>query len=283
MPFTGRGRIWLGLAVVVPGLWASFPSRAEESEILPRAVLFDPLVADPRWAHFSAAWHRYGGDQQLDNVGTVSMGEDFSLYQEPAARGRWGIGLQAGVFAIFDLDAASSDLINADYWVGIPVSWREGPWQARGRLFHQSSHLGDEFLLRVRPDRVNLSYEGVDFKVSRYLDGESLRLYGGAGYLVHRIPSDIDPWSLQVGAEFRAPWTMAGGFLRPVAAIDAQSSQESGWQVDLSTRIGVEVEAERDRDYRVLVTLEYFSGRNPNGQFFRDAVDYWGIGVHTFF
>ncbi|HSV28862.1 MAG TPA: DUF1207 domain-containing protein, partial [Candidatus Omnitrophota bacterium] len=260
MPFTPSGRNWLGLAAVVVGLFAGPSLRAEEAELLPRQVLFEPLVADPRWPHFSAAWHSYGGDGRLDNVGTVSFGDDFSLYQEAAGQGRWGIGFQAGVFAIFDLDAESSDLVNADYWVGVPVSWREGPWQARGRVFHQSSHLGDEFLLRVRPERVNLSYEGIDLKLSRMLADDSLRLYGGTGYLVHRIPEDLDPWSLQLGAEYRAPWTLADGYLRPVAAVDLQSTEEAGWQVDVSTRLGFELESPYDRAYRVLLTLEYFNG-----------------------
>jgi hypothetical protein len=34
------------------------------------------------------------------------------------------------------------------------------------RLFHQSSHLGDEFLLRNRVERINLSYESADLKLS---------------------------------------------------------------------------------------------------------------------
>ncbi len=51
-----------------------------------------------------------------------------------------------GVFQ-FDLSAPSSDLINTDYVVGVPLSWRSGGWSTRVRLYHQSSHLGDEFLL----------------------------------------------------------------------------------------------------------------------------------------
>lgn len=278
MALAPKASAWLGLAAL---LVASPSSYAESPpEVLPRGVLFDPLLADPRWAHFSAAWHDYGGNQGLDNLGSVSLGEDFSFYQAAAGNGRWGFGLQAGVFAIFDLDASSSDLVNADYQVGIPVSWRDGPWQARARLYHQSSHLGDEYLLRVRPDRVNLSYEAVDLKLSRHFD--DLRLYGGVGVMVHSTP-DLDPLSLQLGAEYRLPWSFANGYLRPIVAVDVQMAEEAGWEASVSTRMGVELGADRDRDYRVLLTLEYFNGRNPNGQFYRTDVDWWGIGVHTFF
>lgn len=36
------------------------------------------------------------------------------------------VGIQAGVFSIFDLDAESYDLINADYTVGVPLSFKKG-------------------------------------------------------------------------------------------------------------------------------------------------------------
>ena len=31
------------------------------------------------------------------------------------------------------------------------------------------------------------------------------------------------------------------------------------------------------------VLLEYFRGRSPNGQFYRDKVEYLGLGVHFHF
>lgn len=97
-------------------------AEAKKRAILPERNLFDPLLADPRWAHFSAAYHYYVDDDRLTNVGAVSFGETFGLYgwESHQIPGRWELGFQAGVFAIFDLDAESKDLINADYWVGIP-------------------------------------------------------------------------------------------------------------------------------------------------------------------
>ncbi|MGE5546802.1 MAG: DUF1207 domain-containing protein [Solirubrobacterales bacterium] len=250
--------------------------------VLPRQALFDPLIADPRWTHFSATWQYWGGDSGLQNVGAASLGHDFSFYQAPLGEGRWDFGLQAGVFAIFDLDAASKDLVNADYWVGIPLSYRQGPWQGRVRLYHQSSHLGDEYLLRVRPQRINLSYEAVDLKISRTFVGDAVRLYGGVGWMFDRDPSDLDPWMGQVGVELRSPWSLADG-VRPILAVDLQSAEESHWQIDSSVRAGVELENLRDSGYRLMLLLEYFHGRNPNGQFYDTTIDTWGIGIHAYF
>ena len=89
--------------------------------VLPAGLLFDPLLADPRWPSFSAAYQRYVDDQDFRNVFAVSFGETIPIYRDDVPfGGQWEIGLQAGVFSLFDLDSDSFDLINADYFFGIP-------------------------------------------------------------------------------------------------------------------------------------------------------------------
>ena len=116
--------------------------------------------------------------------------------------------MHAAVFPIFDLDADSFDLINADYWVGGAAECRRGPLAALFRVFHQSSHLGDEFLLRApqnQRNRVNLSYEAAGLLLSREFFERALRLYAGAEYIFHRDPRRLKPWTLQYGAEVSIP------------------------------------------------------------------------------
>lgn len=82
-------------------------------------------MADPRWPHFSVAYQSYLGDDELKNVGATRFGETFPLYSGNAFERRWITGIQAAVFAFFNLDADSMDLINADYRVEIPVPFRK--------------------------------------------------------------------------------------------------------------------------------------------------------------
>jgi hypothetical protein len=78
---------------------------AYELGFLPGGNLFDPLIADPRWPHFSMAYQRYLDDAELKNVAAVSFGETISLYRSHAPfGGLWEVGFQAGIFSIFDLD-----------------------------------------------------------------------------------------------------------------------------------------------------------------------------------
>ena len=263
-----------------PAVQAEVPRRG--IEFLPKGYLFAPLIADPRWPHFSITYERFLDDRQLVNALAVSLGETFDLLRiDEAVGGAWGLGLQAGVFSIFDLDGPSFDLINTDFIVGIPVTYRTGDLSAMLRVFHQSSHLGDEFLLSNRVERINLSFEAVDLKLSYDLT-KWLRIYGGGGYIFHHDPPELAPWSVQSGVEVRSPWTLLDGALRPVAALDVQHREQNDWNTDLSLRGGIQFENVPFFDRKLQLMLEYFSGHSPNGQFYRDKIEYLGLGIHLY-
>jgi len=252
--------------------------------LLPRGLLFKPLLADPRWPHFSASYQNYSDDAQLQDVGSANFGETFSIYRFGAP---WNsvmeFGIQAGVFSIFDLNASSKDLINADYFVGIPLTFKKGPFSDMLRIFHQSSHLGDEFILRGRAkERINLSYESVDNVLSCSLP-LGFRIYAGGGYLFDQDPSDLKPWSSQAGVEFRSPVRWFGGVLSPVVALDIQNRQESSWNTDLSLRAGFQLANRNVLSRKMMLLFEYYNGKSPNGQFFEETIEFFGIGLHFFY
>ena len=267
---------------------AAAPTAAAEAaagpEILPRVKLFEPLRADPRWPHFSAAYRIALDDPDVEQIGAASFGETFTLLRGKAPSGRWELGIQGGVFAIFDMESESKDLINADYFIAIPAAYEHGAFSAMARVLHQSSHLGDEFLLRdstAQANRVNLSYEAIDLLLS-YDIGKAWRAYGGGGYLFHREPASLDPWATQAGIEFESEYEIARG-LTPVAAFDLQMREESDWSPDYSARAGLQLRNPRFLAERLEFTAEYYNGRNPNGQFYTRDLEYFGFGVHAYF
>jgi hypothetical protein len=254
-----------------------------ELGLLPPGELFRPLIADPRWPHTSAAYQRYFGDGELRQAGAPTFGESFALWRGASPDGgRWELGLQGGVFSIFDLEAESLDLVNADYLAGLTVAYQRGDFAALLRGYHQSSHLGDEFLLRDSVERVNLSYEVTDALLSYEL-GRLARIYGGGGYVVHRDPADLAPGLLQAGVELVSPYTLAEGVLRPLAALDLKWAEESGWETDRSVRAGFQIENPGLRSLKLQLLAEYYRGRSPNGQFFVRDVEYAGFGIHLYF
>ncbi len=252
--------------------------------LLPQSQLFKPLLADPRWPHFSASFQRYIIDNdQLRNVVSTNFGESIGLYRlRGPLQSTVQLGIQAGVFSIFDFDSQSFDLINADYMVGITLGFKKGNFSNMTRVFHQSSHLGDEYLLRGQTDeRINLSYESVNTLFSYHLPA-GFRIYAGGGYFFHKEPSDLAPWSVQTGLEFRSPKRWFKGALRPVFGVDIQNRQESNWDADVSARAGIQFENPEFLSRKLQLLFEYYNGKSPNGQFYERNIDFFGLGLHFF-
>jgi hypothetical protein len=198
------------------------------------------------------------------------------------------LSLAAGVFAQFDLGVASYDLLNADYVVALPLTMRKGPLSTRVRIYHQSSHLGDEYLLREPPprrNRENLSFEAAEWIVS--VDAAALRVYAGGELLFNRSPEDLERYVAHGGVELRPqvriiPLGALGGF-RLVAAADLKSSQEHDWKPSVSARTGLEYDRTGSTEppgRRWGFFFQYYTGPSPYGQFFREDVRHLGVGIH---
>ena len=259
-----------------------------QTGLMPSGHLFKPLLADPRWAHFSAAYHNFQtANFDGKHIGTVSFGETIPFYRSNFgdSMNYWELGIQAAVFSDFNLGASSSDLLNTDFIPALYWSFRSGQFSGFGRIFHQSSHLGDEFLLRkvnTKFERINLSYEGADLRLS-YEFPYQVRLYAGGGGLFHKEPADLKIWSAQYGLEFRSPWRLESLSLRPIIATDVKNFEENDWAFDVSVRAGFEFENFQLANRRLQFLAEYFNGFSPSGQFYKEKIEYFGIGAHYHF
>jgi Protein of unknown function (DUF1207) len=271
----------------VPNPAASAEEEPEEDqepaavELFPRVELFGPLIADPREPRFSVAYQRYLDDDELGNVAGTTFGETFALLGGPVGDGRWEFGILGGVFSIFDMDSQSFDLVNSDFLGGLTASARRQWLSGQIRVYHQSSHLGDEFLLRGTTRRVNLSYEGVDLLASADVL-PWLRLYLGGGAIFHSEPS-LDPFSIQAGVEVQSPDAYLDGVVRPIAAFDYQSLQEQSWHENLSVAGGIQLENPALSRLRLQILGTFFTGSSPNGQFYERRVSYTGISANLYF
>lgn len=265
--------------------WARAQSTAKEPalRVFPRTRLFAPVTADPRWPRFGLGYLHYFGDSQFTNVGAVDAGASIAIVQKKARGGHsWEIGLQGGIFAIFDFDTPSNDLVNADYLGGITFTYAHDSFSLLTRIIHQSSHLGDEFLLHNEVERLNLSYEELNVLAS-YDPRAWLRVYGGGAVLLRRDPSSLDRWSLQAGIELR-PWTArTKRRLQLLLAFDLRSWQQNNWVPDASFVAGATLDPIGESSYRVDFVLRYYDGYSPNGQFFTQRIQTLGPSVWLYF
>jgi hypothetical protein len=254
----------------------------------PRGDVFCPLIADPKSDGSFASYVRGTSSSAFGtDLGSIGISDGLGIWRVngPSIGEGVQLGLVGNVYAQFDLNAPSYDLINADYVIGLPLTLRFQQFSGRLRLSHQSSHLGDEFVLRPGVERENFAFEASEFLAS--LDLGPLRGYGGGEYAFDRTPGNRVSRLIHGGVELRQPGGLAhSGHLaraRFVAAVDLKSADELDWEVAVSARAGIEVgrapaPEHRSRGWSLLA--EYYDGASPYGQFFRDEVKYYGVGLH---
>ena len=252
-----------------------------QTGVFPGGLLFAPLIADPRWPRFGASWQHYIDNKNFSDLAAVSFGESFAFYRDRIGSAWWEVGLQAGVFSLFDIDSPSFDLVNADYMVALPFSLRYEDFSTQFRVFHQSSHLGDEFLLHTRTNRINYTYGALDLRFS-YDFADVVRPYAGGGWLFGQTPSNLDRFWVQYGVELTSPWPARASRWRPIAAVNVKQQEENNWSADVSARAGIEIDGVL-LTRKLQILFEYFNGHSPDGQFYKDKLQYFGIGTQFHF
>ena len=250
---------------------------------VPQGQIFCPLAADPKGQRSFVTYLR--GDFATianpapgakTNIGAVGLADSFSLFRIGGADSGLQLDLAGAIFSQFNLDEPSFDLINADYLVGFPLTLRRDGFSARLRLYHQSSHLGDEFILNRAPERLNLSFESLELILSHEVG--PLRVYGGGETFFQREPTDLATHLAHAGAEIR-PAVL--GNARLLAAVDVKVVDDEGWHQAWSARVGIEIAripVEGHPPRIISVVGEFYDGIAPYGQFYREDIQYFGFG-----
>lgn len=284
-------RLGATLAGLLLCLMAPPSTSAEDlsrDEVFPRDDVFGRLLADPKEPRFYGGIYRItfrtgdvtagSASDEMDS-GFIGAGHNFGIWTRRQGKDGIQVGLFGQIVSQFNLSYSSGDLINTDYLVGIPVSLRRGPWSGRVRLLHQSSHLGDEFLVRnhVIPVR-NFGYEMFDGLLARDLG--PARLYAGMG-AVFNSSTDFDPMMFQAGAEYRSRWDPGWRVfgLRPTAVcgVDYRTWQQQDWDPTVNAVAGLEL-AREDSPTLVRFLGTLLHGHFPFAQFFDDTeVDAVGL------
>lgn len=261
----------------VKGVW--FPEST---------VLFTPLIANPRDPIYSIAY-RWGdvvlAKQQIE----VSLGDVFPIFRwfnVFKSRGDLQIDIAACMWAAFDMNpkvhpnGETAELITTDYLLSIPVTYAIDQWAFRFRIYHISSHLGDEFMVN-NPDvpRVNPSFEVIETFAS-FQATDSLRLYGGPGFIINSDNSyPMKYIYLEYGIEFRGP-----GFRHhyhwlygvPFFALDVQNWQVNHFRPSIVVQLGYEWSKLQGAGRKVRIFGEYHNGYSE-GQFFKENTHYWAV------
>ena len=250
-----------------------------------KPVLMRPFLADPRKVTYSAGW-RFN-DQVLEkNVIDVSYADTCQLYRWYNVWpwcGQLQFEVEGALWAVFDPTHESSPLMNADYYVGFPLTYAIDNWSFRLRGYHISSHIGDEFLLNhPHFNRKNPSVECLDFFISHeYTD--LIRIYGGLGYILVQDDSFwVKPFYAAYGAELRLPlWRFYRCdqhlYGEPFFAMHFRYQPDFVRHVDQTYVLGYEFAKTVGLRRALRFYMEYHDGYSTEGQFSLYPTNYFAV------
>ncbi len=264
----------------VKGIW--FPQTTE---------LYQPMIANPRAAIYSIGYR--GGDRVCGKKAVyISLGDDFAIFRWLDVlpwHGDLQIGIEAAIWSVFNMDPpkprinSGTELVNTDYYVGIPLSYAVNKWAFRLRGYHISSHLGDEFLVN-HPGyhRKNPSYEAIDF-FSSFQASDAIRLYFGAGVIAHSDPSfPMKNAYFEYGGEARFSGTrmyyhrLYGTW---VVGVYFRNWQFLHWDIDGTYCAGYEWSKLQGIGRKIRILASFHHGFSLEGQFMKKRTEYGTIGL----
>jgi hypothetical protein len=259
----------------VKGIW--FPQNTS---------LYQPMLADPRQVIYSIGYR--GMDRVVGKKAIpVSLGDDFPFFRWIDVwpwHGDLQIGIETGIWSVFNLDphpnlAHGTELFNTDFYVGIPLVYAVNQWAWRFRIYHISSHLGDEFMVdHPGFKRKNPSFESLDVFMS-YQVNDVFRFYIGPGFILHSDHTfPMDRLYAEYGADFHFGGTknyyhnLYGTFF---AAVYFRNWQVNNWDFDGTAMFGYEWSKIQGVGRKIRLFVDYHNGYCNEGQFFKKRTQYW--------
>jgi hypothetical protein len=248
--------------------WTAFPRSGE---------VFQELLADPRQVQLAAQYYRQSG---MD-LGDVALGHSWGLARWQSAGAQpWTVqyDVEGMAYSRFRLTSGSNDFETVDFFANLPVEIRRGPVSGKFMIFHESSHLGDDYIRSTGDLGTPYSIDGLRGLLD-YTSLPGLRLYAGAFYLLHTLPAP-QRTGAQGGFEIAGPVRKSARKLphRFYLAEDVQSRGSTAWNLDSETVVGMRLGI-KDFDRSMRFFLGYFTGHSPFGQFYEQREDHFFIGL----
>ena len=254
--------------------------KPNETKFLPEGNLFRPLVADPKELRFYLSYRPYQHApyyiSQSTEIFAGSLGDIFGLYRSINNSGgySWQASISGGIYSEFDIKYFY--LVDSDFFIGFPFTFRKGPVSYRLNVYHQSSHVGDQYLQHSSITRIEFSYEAINF-IGSY-EWTMWRIYYGGEYMVQVEPSSYRPITIQSGLEYYGTHRfLLGG--RVVGGLDLKCTQENGWPLNTSFKAGLQFDDSNPKGRSIRFLHEGYKGLSPVGQFFNDRLTKVGLGL----
>lgn len=266
-------RALLGLGATV--LLCSTRADAQE-RLFPAVRSFELPEASPRVYGLAArvlslrrADSRFGAERE----GEVILGENFPLIALKRGPRPIILGLGSQAYGRFSLEDSKSALISLDFVAQLNTTALVGPWALTLQLYHESSHLGDEYADLFGVGRLDWSREVLAAWASysagawRFTGGGSYVLYDGLGLPRPAAALGIDFRPARPGARVRA--------VEPVIGFYTEATAATNWRFSQSAKLGLAFGGQTGS--RLGVALVAHDGLSTQRQFYRQESRYLGL------
>ena len=257
-------------------------SQDKKVSLLAEGVYFEPLLFDPTESISGAGifnlWENAADVTGIYVPVNIALHQSLIRYRLDSAEG-WEFGLQAAAFTQFEIKQVDEGvylggMINVDYRATGFISYRKNKTAFRFRLFHISSHLADDYIIRnniTTPTPNTLNYEQVDLTASFDMGG--FRPYGGIGYVF--TPNSVRKrWSFEIGGQYRQ-YNREDKFARLLGGLDIKFFEENAYTPGY--RAGMGIELGQTYKTHVAFLLDFYHGHLPYSTFEYRRVTWFGV------
>ncbi|MCS6822271.1 MAG: DUF1207 domain-containing protein [Microscillaceae bacterium] len=257
---------------------------SKKREFFPQGQLFLPLVLDPTECQTHGLLAISSQNNQFFDGLYINASIGFSkgIIRWKAKNTTQELRFEAAAFMQFEVEnkrRVLGNLINTDYRASVPYIISKGKNQYRLRIFHNSSHLGDDFLFTRQvtwylPNPMN--FEQLDFTHS--YQEQSIRYYYGAGLVITPY-SRRKRLSFQVGTYYHTPLSqnqLSAWYW--FIGLDLKSMQETDFYPN--TKFGVGLALKQPRGQFAYLLLEMYQGHLPYSLFERNRTIWVGAGMY---
>ena len=214
----------------------------------------------------------FGNEREAEAI----IGENLPLLAIKRGTRPIVLGLGTQVYGRFSLSDSKSSLISVDWVAGLNTTALLGSMAVTMQLYHESSHLGDEYGDRFQAQRLDWSREVVAGWVT-YGAGQ-WKLTGGASYVLYDglgLPRAGAAVGLDWGAGRHRYLTRP---FEPVVGLYTEGSAATDWRLSTSAKVGLAVRGKGGARSIGLALIAH-DGLSTQRQFFRRESRYLGLEV----
>ncbi|MCF7807490.1 MAG: DUF1207 domain-containing protein [Candidatus Marinimicrobia bacterium] len=263
---------------------AGYPAGHSPLEWLPSGSYYKTTIFDPTAPQTSASILAYQVQGSLKervyspiNIGTQKMVARHDIDEHQGIE----LGLEFGLHSQFSIVDSGETLMgglqNTDYRIGAMIHYRTNRSVWRVLLFHQSSHLGDDYMLRntfFSPNSKVLNYE--QLSLTRMHSRAHSQYYYGFGYNVS--PNTTRKRSaFQGGYQYRHPFN-ANPKLSYLLGLHVKADEQNDYRPNVKAGVGIELGSLSKNPF--MIFMEYYHGNLPYSTLEYQIVQLYGLGVY---